>query len=47
VATLANGMTNPGAHTAVFDAKGLPGGVYYCRLRSGHFCQLKPMMLMK
>jgi len=45
--TLVNGELNPGEHTVVFNAKGLPSGVYFYQLRAGIFIQTKKMLIIK
>jgi hypothetical protein len=54
VAQLVNGSVDAGIHTAIFDAAGIPGGVYFYRLearRSGDgekiFSHVRKMLLMK
>jgi hypothetical protein len=47
VATLAEGMYEPGFHKVTFNASNLPSGTYIYRLESGEFVQVKKMMLLK
>jgi hypothetical protein len=47
VATLVNGITAAGTHEVKFDASGLASGVYFSKLTSGDFTQMKKMMLVK
>ncbi len=47
VALLADGLREAGSHTAVFDAAGLPGGVYLYRVRAGSFARTGRLTLMK
>ncbi|RJP74182.1 MAG: T9SS C-terminal target domain-containing protein [Candidatus Zixiibacteriota bacterium] len=47
VATLVDGMQQPGSHTVTFDANGLPSGVYLCRLQVGAQTTTGKMVLMK
>ncbi len=47
VATLVDGELNAGEHTAVFDAKDLPSGVYFAQFRTGKIVQRIKMVLMK
>jgi len=50
VAVLVNGNKMRGNHTVEFDAsdfRGLSSGVYYYRLESGNFSQIKKMLLVK
>jgi hypothetical protein len=37
----------PGFHHAVLEGKGLPAGVYYCRLKAGAFEQTQTLVLVK
>ncbi|GEM_PF-1721557 len=47
VATLVNGELDAGEHSVVFDAAGLPSGVYVYRLSAGTFVQQKKMVVMR
>jgi len=47
VATLVNGFTTAGVHEVQFDATNLASGVYFYKLTSGDFEQVKKMTLMK
>jgi hypothetical protein len=47
VSVLANGAFSKGEHVVRFDASGLPGGVYFYRIRMGEFQAVKKMVLMK
>jgi hypothetical protein len=48
VATLVDGVREPGRHTVVFDASALSGGVYICRLLVGDsFSDQKKMLYVK
>jgi hypothetical protein len=47
VATLVDGMETPGIKTVRFDAGGLAGGVYFCRLAGDGVQQTRTMMLLK
>lgn len=47
VATLVDGELNPGEHSVVYDAKGLPSGVYFYRLSAGSFTETKKMLITK
>ena len=46
-ATLVDEELNPGEHSLVFDAKGLPSGVYFYRLQAGNFVEQKKMVAVK
>jgi hypothetical protein len=45
VATLVNENLNTGMHAVGFDAKGLPGGVYFYRLQAGSCTAMKKMLV--
>jgi hypothetical protein len=47
VATLANGIQNPGMHIATFDGSKLASGVYVYRLEAPGFTASQKMLLMK
>ena len=47
VATLVNGNQTAGPHEVVFNAAGLSSGVYFYKLVSGDFTQVKKMSLLK
>jgi len=47
VATLVDGVMEPGEHIAGFDATGLPSGVYFCRLRAGGLSDTRKMIVQK
>ncbi|HKJ34447.1 MAG TPA: T9SS type A sorting domain-containing protein [Balneolales bacterium] len=47
IATLVNGTQSAGSHRITFIAKGLNSGVYFYKLKSGSFTQIKKMMLIK
>jgi glutamine cyclotransferase len=47
VATLILEERAAGIHEATWDASGLPGGVYFCRLTAGHNVQVRKMLLVK
>jgi len=48
VATLVEGERyTPGAHELTWDARGLPSGVYFCRIDTGRDLRAMPMVLVK
>lgn len=47
VAVLVNDRKEAGEYTAQFDARNLPSGVYFYRLRSGGYSSSKKLLLMK
>jgi hypothetical protein len=47
VATLANTMVEQGSHSVLWDASGLPSGIYFCRLQSGTTSRAIKMLLMR
>lgn len=47
VATLINGAQNAGHYTVNFDATSLPSGMYFYRLETPQFSDMKKMMLLK
>jgi photosystem II stability/assembly factor-like uncharacterized protein len=47
VATLVNSYTNAGSYSVSFDATRLSSGMYFYKLQSGEFTQVKKMMLLK
>jgi hypothetical protein len=47
VATLVDGLEGPGEKEVVFDASGLPSGVYVYRLRAGSFTASGKMIVAK
>jgi predicted outer membrane repeat protein len=47
VVTLVNGQISAGTHTVVWDATGLPSGVYLCRMEAERFVETRKMMLLK
>jgi len=47
VATLADGIEQPGAHEATLDAAKLASGVYYYRIEAGAFAATKRMVLIR
>ncbi len=47
VATLVNGVKNPGSYEVKFDAGNLPSGAYFYTLRSGNYVQTSKLLLLK
>jgi len=47
VATLIEGKTSAGSHTVIWDATGLPSGVYLCRMEVERFQETRKMVLLK
>jgi hypothetical protein len=47
VATLVNEVQAAGSYTIRFDARNLPSGMYFARLKSGSFSSVKKMLLVK
>ncbi len=47
IATLVNGIEEPGEHTVRWDAEGVPSGIYFYRLVAGEFTLARKMMVMK
>lgn len=47
VVALVNEEVTPGNHMVKWDASGVPGGVYFCRLTTGRFFEVKRLILLK
>jgi beta-glucanase (GH16 family) len=47
VATLVDGSLEAGTYTAAWDARTLPGGVYFYRMQAGGFSETKRLILQK
>ncbi|RMI16989.1 MAG: T9SS C-terminal target domain-containing protein [Calditrichaeota bacterium] len=47
VATLVNGIQNPGTYEVEFNASGLSSGIYFYTLKSGDFMATKKMIFLK
>lgn len=47
ITTLVNEEKTAGSYAAEFDAKDLPSGVYFYKLRAGEFVETKKMLLLK
>ncbi len=46
-ATLVNGVMNPGSYRVQWLASGFSSGVYYCRMQSGAFSEVRKLLLLK
>jgi len=47
VATLVNETLSPATYERIFNAEGLPSGVFFCRLSAGGFVQTKKLLLLR
>lgn len=47
ITTLVSGRKGAGHHTVVWDASGMASGIYYYRLETGSFSDMKRMLLLK
>ncbi len=47
VATLVDGIEQPGLHGVRFDGANLPSGLYFYRLEAGNFTQTRRLVLLK
>lgn len=47
VSTLLSGMKNAGQHNVVWNANGLPSGIYFARMQTGDVTQVRKLVLMK
>ncbi len=47
VATLVEGMKQPGFYTVSWNGSQMPSGIYFCRLTAGDFSETRRMALMK
>lgn len=47
VATLLNAHKSAGNYSVIFDASGLPSGMYLYKMQAGDFCSMKKMILLK
>lgn len=47
VATLVEGKKSPGQYSVQWDAGGQSSGIYYCRLQSGKYSEVRKMILLK
>jgi hypothetical protein len=47
VATLVNGVQEPGYKSVEWDARSMSSGVYFYRIRAGEFLQTKKLLLLR
>ncbi len=47
IKTLINGYQSAGLYEIIWTAAGLPGGIYFCKLQSGRFSEIKKLILQK
>jgi len=47
VATIVNGVQDPGYKSVVWNASGMPSGIYFYKLTAGSFTDVKKLLLMK
>jgi len=47
ITTLVNEFKPPGTYTVTWDARKLPSGVYFCRLQSESFTEMKKLLLLR
>jgi len=47
IRTLVNEEKPAGKYELTWNAGNVPGGIYFCQLKSGNFVQTKKMVLMK
>jgi hypothetical protein len=47
IKVLINERKEAGNYTAIFDASGLPSGLYICRIEAPGFAETKKMTLLK
>ena len=47
VATIVEGERSAGMHQEVFNAAGLPSGVYFCRMNAGTFSANRKLLLVR
>jgi hypothetical protein len=47
VAVLVDGTVEAGRHTALWDATGMPSGMYVYRLEAGSYQEQRSMILLK
>ena len=47
VATLVDGIREPGYHQVSWDGSNMASGIYFCRLKAGDFTARRGMLLLK
>jgi membrane protease subunit (stomatin/prohibitin family) len=47
VATLVDGVKEPGYYTVTWNAAEMPSGVYFCRLIAGGHSEMRRMILLR
>jgi hypothetical protein len=47
VATLFEGIRQPGNYEVTFDGSGLASGIYLCRMKADHFVETKKLVLLR
>ncbi len=47
IATLNDGILEPGVHRFTFDASALPSGIYFARVQAGEFVKTQKLLLLK
>jgi hypothetical protein len=47
VASLVDGMMEPGVYSVQWSGKDVPSGMYFCRMEAGSFTQVVKMALQK
>jgi hypothetical protein len=47
VSVLKDGVQDAGHHSVVFEAEGLPSGMYFYRLQASNFVEIKKLILLR
>jgi flagellar hook assembly protein FlgD len=47
VTTLLHQRKEPGEYSVQWDASGMPGGVYLCRMQAGPYVQTRKLMILR